>query len=356
MAPTPIHAVGLACAAGNQPFALLGAVGTNLSCAIPHPSLSVTGLDGEEAPALFAPVPGFDLEVDRAERIAVLASAALASAVNDWGASLNGKKVLVVTLVPKMTDEELRRFELVLRGESPGLKDAALRFACADQGAVAALVSVIHELSSGAWDVVIFGGVDSLVNAAACRELLREGRLMTSESFEGIVPGEAAAYLVLQGADPSLAPEMKSLATISGIAHAPEPFTGQAHDQKMTGLAQSVEEACRQAGIDLAEVKEIILPFPPETASQLEWHQTAVRLWPPRAPQSRWDKPQHPEILRLHAALGELGAAALPVALVLGCARFEFDHPPLTSILVCEGGDVPVRGAVCLSAPRSESL
>lgn len=350
-----ICAVGLACAAGDQPFALLGAVGTHLSCAVPHPVLTVGGMDGEQPPALFAPVPVFDPQEEREERITALASAALASALENGSNFPGGDKILVFTLVPEIAEEDLRELEGTLREENPALQSAAFQFAQTENGGVAALSALRQEVATGKWEVVIFGGVDSLVNATACRDLLQEGRLMTSESFEGIVPGEAAAYLVLQGADSSATPEMKSIATISGTAHAPEPFAGQAQDQKMTGLAQSVEEACRQAGIDLVDLKEIILPFPPESASQLEWHQASVRLWPPRAPKSRWDRPQHPEILRLHAALGELGAAALPVALVLGCARFEFDHPPLASILVCEGGDAPVRGAVCLSAPRSES-
>ena len=346
---THICAIGLSCATGDQPFALFGAVGTNLSCAIPHPVLAVAGMDGEDAAALYAPVPGLEPYVSREERIAAMAVEALGCALDACPEGLLGQKTLVFTWLPVMAEEDVADLEALLRQELPALENATLHFVQGEEGVVAALKSLCKELASGRWEAVIFGGSDSLVGSESCRELLQQGRLMAPHCAEGVFPGEAAAYLVLR-ADHAGAKAPKSKAVITSASQAPEPFARQGGEKKMTGLAQALGEAADQGGIRLDEVAELILTLSTETTSQLEWHQTLMRLWPPRGTEDSRD--QH--LLRLHPTLGELGAATLPVALTLGCARFEFEHPPLAAILVGEGGDAPVRGAVCLSAPRSD--
>ncbi|WP_305047219.1 hypothetical protein [Geoalkalibacter sp.] len=340
---THIRAVGLACATGDQPFALLGAVATSLSCAIPHPVLAVADLEGEEAAALFAPVPGLEPFMSREERIAALAVEALGNALDEGSEALAEQKILVFTWLPAMDDEDVQTLELLLREDLPALENATFRFVQGQQGVVAALKTLCAELAVGTWETVIFGGADSLVGVDHCRDLLQQGRLMAPHGAEGVFPGEAAAYLVLR-ADRSGADATTARAAITAAAQAPEPHAGQGGEKKMTGLAQALEEAADQGGIRLDDVEELILTLSTETASQLEWHQTLMRLWPPRGEVDSRD----PQLLRPHPVLGELGAATLPVALALGCARFEFEHPPLASLLVCDGSEDGLRGAVCL--------
>jgi 3-oxoacyl-[acyl-carrier-protein] synthase I len=349
---THICALGLVCAAGDQPFALLGAVGTNLSAATHHPVLTIADSTGADTPALFAPVPGLDPLAEREERIAALATAALGSALETWGEVSECKKVLVLTWLPSMEEDDVRDLETLLREELPDLEHATLRFAQGDEGALAGLSTLCKDLAAGTWEAVIFGGVDSLVNSDTCRELLQQGRLLATNSVEGVFPGEAAAYLVLQADRPSTE-ATRTHATIAAIGQAPEPHDGQGGDKKKTGLAQAMEETSRQGAIRLDEVKEYILTLSTESSSELEWHQTLMRLWPPAAPANPKNSPQEPHPLRLHPTLGELGAATLPVALILGCARFEFEHPAISSLLLCDGSAAMLRGAVCLTAPPS---
>ena len=55
--PIRITATGLSCQSGDQPFALLGAVATNLSGALPDKRLDASDPDMEEvASPLFAPI------------------------------------------------------------------------------------------------------------------------------------------------------------------------------------------------------------------------------------------------------------------------------------------------------------
>jgi 3-oxoacyl-[acyl-carrier-protein] synthase-1 len=62
------------------------------------------------------------------------------------------------------------------------------------------------------------------------------------------------------------------------------------------------------------------------------------------------------EALFPQASIGGTGAATLPLALVIGCARLEFIFPPAERVLVCEVGQGEPRGAVLLkknlSSPR----
>ncbi|MHB1400710.1 MAG: beta-ketoacyl synthase N-terminal-like domain-containing protein, partial [Trichloromonadaceae bacterium] len=288
---THIRALGLACAAGDQPYALLGAVGTSLSAATQHPVLTIADAAGEETPALFAPVPGLDPLAGREERIAALATAALGSALERWAKVSDLNKVLVLTWLPLLEKEEVREIEAQLREELPALEPATLRFAQGEEGALAALTTVCRDLAAGTWDAVIFGGADSLVTSDSCRQLLQQGRLLASTSVDGICPGEAAAYLVLQADQPG-ADATTSHATIAAVAQAAEPYCGQADDKKMTGLAQAMEAVARQGEIRLDEVKELILTLSTESASALEWHQTLMRLWPPGTPANEENRPQ----------------------------------------------------------------
>lgn len=347
---THIRALGLACAAGDQPFSLLGAVGTSLSAATPHPVLTLVDSAGEETSALFAPVPGLDPLAGREERIATLTAAALGSAIEQWAGDSDRQKVLVLTLLPTMAEDEVRDLEMLLREELPDLEQATLRFAQGAEGALATLANVCKDLAAGTWAAVLFGGADSLVNADSCRELLQQGRLAATTSVEGVFPGEAAAYLVLQ-ADLPGTEASSSHATITAIEQAPEPHAGQAGDKPMTGLAQAIEGVAKQIGIGFDDVEELILTLSTESTSELEWHQTLMRLWPPVLPANKEKSPQDPQPWRLHPTLGELGAATIPVALVLGCARFEYDQPAISSLLVCNGSEAMLRGAVGLQAP-----
>lgn len=342
---THICAIGLSCATGDQPFALLGAVGTNLNCAIPHPVLAVAGMDGEETAAQYAPVPGLEPYVSREERIAAMAVEALGSLLDAYPEGLFGQKTLVFTWLPAMAQEDVAELEALLKLELPALENATLHFVQGEEGVVAALKSLCRELASGRWEAVIFGGSDSLVGSNSCRELLQQGRLMAPHCAEGVFPGEAAAYLVLR-ADHAGTDACKSRAVIASASQAPEPCAGQGGEKKMTGLAHALEDVADQGGIRLDEVEELILTLPTETTAQLEWHQTLMRLWPSRGNEDSRDL----QLLRLHPVLGELGVATLPVALALGCARFEFEHPPLAAILVGDGSEDALRGAVCLVA------
>lgn len=356
---TWITGLGLCCQTGDQPFALLGAVGTHLSGARPHPDLLVHAADGTERPAMTAPAPGLEELEQAEERVLHLVVQALTSALGALPGQMPAERLLVLLFLPGADTARgsfFRPEELAkeLNSLDPRLAEAVFRFSHPGRGGTAQLENVCRELAEGKWEVVLFGGADSLVDAVTVMELLGQGRLM-SRGGEGAVPGEGAGFLLLQ----SPAQGRKHLARLKGAAQTPEPHTGAAGSRPMRGMIQAIEEACEQVSIVPSALEGIILPLGVDRKGELEWYQVCRKLWPP-APATAGKEatlpPGEPELLRPFLALGETGAATFPLTLVLACARFEFEYPPLTRLLVCEAAEAPLRGAVILAGPPAKTV
>ncbi|MFA5700643.1 MAG: hypothetical protein WC913_05140 [Desulfuromonas sp.] len=360
---TLLTGIGLSCVTGDQPFALLGAVGTNLSTARPNPLIRVKVPRQEsEQPIMSAPLAeleGIELPVARME---ILASGALDRASGFLPQVMDSAKVLVVTLLPSRNTArgaaiETDQFQENLCSQIPRLSTAEFRFVDATSGPTQELIECCRELAAGTWQAVLFGGVDSLVDTVSCAELALNGRIMPVGGAEGLVPSEAATYLLLQATDSEA---VEVLAQLKGAAQAEELQSGKADRQNMLGQAAAIQAALAQGNLSASALDGVVIPYGNDTASTLEWYQTSQKLWPPgsSAPSEEPESPagqppereNHREELQLHIALGETGAAALPLSLALGCARFEFHHPRLHHVLVCAAGDAPFRGAVVLQA------
>lgn len=344
-APVFITGIGLCCQAGTEHFALFGAVGTHLSGARAHACLEAP-LPGkkDKAPILYAPVSrleGLDMPHDR---IAVLAQIALKKAVEQLSETISGEAILVLTLIPPTQTPRGKNLDLADLKETltschPRLDSACFRFLTVDQGSVESLQETCAELQDGKWQIVLFGGVDSLVDIVTCTELVYQGEAMPKGGVEGTVPGEGAAYLVLEKQ-----PTGKCRAQISATCAAPEPHHGQAHDKPMTGLTDAIWTAMQNTDISPEKLDSIVLPFGGRMVEALEWHQVVEAVWPRRE-----CIPREFEVLRPGTTLGETGAAALPLGIALGCARFEFDFPTANNLLVCTSHPSTSRGAVSLT-------
>jgi 3-oxoacyl-[acyl-carrier-protein] synthase-1 len=351
-APSPqtiavsITGTGVQAATGELDAALYGAVATRLSGSRPVAGLTVPAADqGMEQP-YFAPIAAFPEELKSAFRIPILAQKALAQACTYLPEGRIGLRILVLTLLPASSSERpnagnLDQEELAasLRGIHPALAMAEFRFAAGETGATDILAQCIEELHREQWDGVLFGGVDSLIDRGAIRALAAGGRCCTDRNPEGILPGEGAAYLLLEKPEENRNPR----AHICGLGHAREDNHGRAANCRMTALITSIEQALGQAQCTPAGVDSVVLPVGNDVPTVLEWHQVQRKLW--SKPEDT--KPEMEELLP-QAAIGDTGAASLPLALVIGCARFEFNFPPAERILVCEGGQGAPRGAVFL--------
>jgi 3-oxoacyl-[acyl-carrier-protein] synthase-1 len=351
-APSPptfsvsITGTGVYAATGDLDAALWGAVATRLSCSRPVSGLTVPAADhGQEQP-YFAPIADLPEAIDVEIRIPIMAQEALSSACAFLPEDRIGLRILILTLLPSSSPERpnagnLDREELTIqfREIHPALSQAEICFVEADAGATFHLAQCIEHLRQGQLDAVLFGGVDSLTDRETVLALAAQRRCCTDRNPEGTLPGEGAAYLLLEKHSAS----SPSRAVIAGLGHAREENTGQAANCRMTALAASIEQALGQAQCKPSQVEALVLPMGKDVPATLEWHQVRRKLW---------TKPEdaNPEMEELlpQASIGDTGAATLPLALVIGCARLEFNFPPAERILVCEAGQEAARGAVVL--------
>lgn len=182
--PVAITGIGLCCQPGTEPFALFGAVGTNLSGARAHDCLD-TPLPGKKDrdPILYAPVSQLAGLDTPHERITILAQIALEAAAEQLPEGIPEEAVLVLTLIPSAETPRGRNLDPKALKETlaschPRLDSACFRFVTVDRGSVETLQEACAELQQGKWQTVLFGGVDSLVDIVTCTELVYREEVM----------------------------------------------------------------------------------------------------------------------------------------------------------------------------------
>lgn len=349
-----VTGVGLACTTGDQPFALYGAVATHLSSSTPHHDFSGNGDSAANIRLLIAAVMEVeDLDTPQA-RITSLAGSALRRALiflPQAIQNLEGKNILVLTLLPEATTERggslnHEQLQATLASQHSSLATACFRFAGSDQGAVLHLQKACAELIEGKWQIVLFGGADSLVDVVTCASLIQTNSTMLQKNAGGVVLGEGAAFLLLEKGYPSN--PSSEFPLIEAMAASEEPHTGK-EDHHMTGLSTALRKTLATAQLSPDAIKSIVLPLDGNIADELEWHQTVETIW------SRRDNiPRRFEELRPYLSLGDTGAATLPLALALASARLDFIFPSVDNIFVCEVSRHSHRGVVYLKAPTAQ--
>lgn len=129
-----------------------------------------------------------------------------------------------------------RRLRIVTEGSFGGIR------------ALAGARQWLLEPSSTHRDVVV-AGADSYVEARALARLDRERRLLTRDRSDGIIPGEAAACVLLDTSPQA------SLAAILGIGLANEP--GRLDNDvplRGQGIAHAARQALAEAGLELHDL------------------------------------------------------------------------------------------------------
>ncbi|MFN2354927.1 MAG: hypothetical protein ABR512_10440 [Desulfopila sp.] len=357
MTEVAVTGVGLVCTTGDRPFSLYGAVATHLSSSTPHHDFSGSGDNGDSAAdirLLIAAVPEVEnLDIPQ-ERITSLAVSALIQTLNFLPQNiqnLEGKDILVLTLLPEAATERggslnREQVQTALTSQHSTLATACFRFAGPDQGAVLQLQKACAELIEGKWQIVFFGGADSLVDTVTCASLVQTNPAMLQKDDGGVVLGEGAAFLLLEKGNP--ANPSSKFPLIGAMAASEEPHAGK-EDHHMTGLATALRNTLATAQLSPAAIKSIVLPLDGNIADELEWHQTVETIW------SRRDNiPRRFEELRPYLSLGDTGAATLPLALALASARLDFRYPSVDNVFVCETSPHSPRGVVHLKAPTAQ--
>lgn len=207
-------------------------------------------------------------------------------------------------------------------------------------GWASALTWAMQLLASGAIRRCIVGGIDSLVDPGVLASLLDTRLLKTPENPVGLMPGEAAAFLLLERADAVSSRAARPLATI----HLPVFVEGEPHE-----LSEDPVTGERLA----AAIRAVVDPTPSRCPhlvvcdcygtyrNATEWGSALARL-----PRELTDAPQWFPA----AMFGTTGAAAGAVAACVAIRAFERGYAPGSDVLTWLASGRGERAAVRLSA------
>lgn len=205
-------------------------------------------------------------------------------------------------------------------------------------------------LASGEERVIVLAA-DTFVESPTLAWLHAQGRLKTPDNPVGVIPGEAAAAVMIE------APASASLGSITGApalailaAVTLEAEAGfDARRDRGLGRAVSVaaEHALRRAGARLPFSGDVYVDLDGEEGRAYDFGVMLSRLAPALlGPRYRTRFPA--------VALGHTGAAAAAVAVVLGVRSLVRDYARSEHVLVTARDGGGHTGAACLArAPRS---
>jgi 3-oxoacyl-[acyl-carrier-protein] synthase I len=372
--PVAITGVGVACHAGDQPYALISSVLGQMSGVQLSEDYKMRTADGSYAIPRMAPVEELTEETDR-DRMYTLNTYALKGILDTLPASISPESLLVVIIVdPELITRynklDPQHLQSHLTEQYTGLTKATFRILPNDKGSgSSALRTAIAEMNQGKWQAVLFGGADSLISMDVCLKLDEAKRLNTTASREGLIPGEAAAFILLQTTDAAKKNPSPALAYLKGLGNAVEPNARDADLEATEGLSTAISQAVTQAGIQASDIQGIVHNLGAETIQSIEWYQTTQKLWPRRVNEQQRlavqlgelkqaDIPDDPipETVCPYQTMGEVGAGALPIQIATAIAWIAYDahqskwgFPIRNHLLVCDTPEAKERGALIIS-------
>ena len=203
------------------------------------------------------------------------------------------------------------------------------------------------DLDAGRVDLAVVGGVDSMVDEDTLAWLQRTGRLKSTGQPDGLPPGEAGAFFVLEP-DAGTAPPRagRALATVRRCATSAEPAPHlEAKVPLGAGLAEAVLEAHAGRPGDGGRWW-VVGDHNGETYRAMDWGHALSRL---RGHDAFFADP----VSWFPAeALGDTGAASGAVALCVALSAWERRYAPADAAAVLCAADGPARAALVLAPAR----
>ena len=283
-APVAITGLGLACHAGEKTRSLISSILGQMSGVELSDTYAIKLSNGTKDLPRVAPVVAFG-DTPVLERMYYLTTNALSNAAAQLSANVSIESVLIVISVAPEHIMHLLKIEpqylhSYLVENIPRLTSATFRILPnEEQSSSGALRLALDELNEGKWQAIIFGGADSLISMNKCQELNDDNRLNTVSNSNGIIPGEAAAFVVLQSKETASNNTTPTLAYLSGLGVADEPHARDADLHATEGLSSAITQAITQAGIAATDIEGLVHNLGAETVEVLEWDQTTKKIW-----------------------------------------------------------------------------
>ena len=207
------------------------------------------------------------------------------------------------------------------------------------------LPGVFDALARGSIDAALIGGVHTDYDPVRVDALTKSGRLFRPDNIDAVIPGEAAAFAVLMRPEVARRFGLTARAEIHGVATAFEKARPDNDEPAFEAIGLTV--AVRRAGAPLASEGRragwMLTDLAHETLRLFEIQAMSVRT------RNLWCEPQLCDAPAQR--LGYLGAATMPLHIVIAAESFRrglAPHPVAMSMAGSDGGE---RAAMLLSAP-----
>jgi hypothetical protein len=217
-------------------------------------------------------------------------------------------------------------------------------------GFVRAVAEASIKLRSGQWHRCLVGGVDSLLELHTLEWLLRTGRLKTPTKPDGLQPGEAGAFVLLERFDAARRRNADILAVMSGATGTME----ENHEQngkpsRGAALAQAITRLLATEDASTPADAWIISDHTGEHHRADELGNVLARIsqrFPWLAGKSRWFPA---------TSFGDTGAASGALAACLATRSFARRYAPGGTALIVSSSDRGERGVLRLEGLDLES-
>lgn len=230
-------------------------------------------------------------------------------------------------------------------GALPKPRAAAVRFEGHAAGALG-VVDAVRALRSGERTLCVVGGADTFLDPEAIEALDRGFRLRSERAADGYLPGEAAAFVVLETVEHARARGAQPLARVAGYGLADEPHPlGDETPCAAVGLCDAVRQAAGRATRDaggMAPAAWVVSDQNGERHRAKEWALALSRLTALFDPSlETWYPAQN---------FGDAGAATVPLLAAMTTETLARDEAPAREALLVSSSDGPARAALLLRA------
>ncbi|MDI1443567.1 hypothetical protein [Polyangium sp. 6x1] len=301
--------------------------------------------DAAGEPITMGFVPTIDPRIMGPERLSLLARPAFEEVASPLG---HTKTQVHITLDEGYVEARAAARELaaVVRRALP---DATVEIFPRGEAALGALLpEALRALASRETDAVVLGGVHSDYDAAAIRTLEESGRLFSPDNLDARIPGEAAAFFVLMRYADARRRGFSPLARVLGVGSGRERARpdNEAPAYEAFGLTNAVQQAVEPLARSGAKAGWMLTDLTGEMRRLSEWQSAFVRAQ---------DGLESPYFIDSPAQrIGYLGAAAIPLFVVMAATAWEHGYAPSPVAMAIAGSDGGERAAVVLSSAKRD--
>lgn len=203
---------------------------------------------------------------------------------------------------------------------------------------IAAVQEATDRLSEDPRRVEVILGYDNLTAESTLARLDRDHRLKTSSCPRGVIPGEAAACVVLESSAFAIERSRDAYASIMAAATAQEEFPiGSNLPCLGIGLTTAIDACLKGAGWESEMVGGVYCDLNGEEYRAHEWMLALTR-------NALSARPTHPA-----DSIGDIGASFSPLLIGSASVALRRGYAGTDKVLIFCSSEHGLRGAICLS-------